>query len=172
MELFHDPATGRVAFSECAARRAGAMVHEELQAKFNVNLGESGVLCALGRDPGLVVKRDPRHFGSTYLMAPPGVLIDCPSPLQVRERPGVEFVRIERPFGTVFDPALSSTNQRIGQVMVSADSPEGLAARRAEVEAWFSERVVTAPAGATARELRAWQRRIRPDDDFGDTSWT
>jgi biotin carboxylase len=172
MELFHDPASGRITFGECAARRGGAMINEELLAKFNVDLGEASLLCALGRFELQAVKNDPRFFGSSFLLGRPGVLVDCPSPAELVALPGVEFVRIERPFGTLVPRGVEGTNQRIGQFMVAADTREALVRRLAEVRAWFEERLVVSPYGATARDLRAWQRGAVPDRDFGDTAWT
>ncbi|MGC9669667.1 ATP-grasp domain-containing protein [Planosporangium sp. 12N6] len=171
MELFYDPGTGALTFGECAARRGGGLVHEEVQAKFDVNLGEATLQCALGRTPELVVKQRPGVIGSGFLTGSPGILIRCPTPDQLLELPGVEFARIEFPYGTRIADDLASTNQRIGQVLIAADSPEELDARLAEVRTWFTDRVVTVPESARPRELRAWQRRTAPQDDFGDRLW-
>jgi biotin carboxylase len=171
MELFHDGTTGDLIFGECAARRGGVLIHEELQVKFNVNLAESAVFCALGRRPDLDVKLDTRSIGGAHLLASPGTLIECPTPAQVAARPGVVFARIERPYGTVTASGLASTNQRIGQFLVAADSDEQLARRFQEVRAWFAERARTIPLSATSRELRDWQRRDWPAADFSDTLW-
>lgn len=171
MELFHDPETGEVTFSECAARRGGALVHEELQAKFQVNLGESAVLCAIGQRPDPPVKIDPRVIGGGFLMGRPGTLVRCPTPAELTERPGVLFARIERPYGTRLAGEVSGTNDRIGQCLIAADSQGEFARRLAEVRAWFDERVVVVPEGAVNRELRAWQRSTWPGADFSDTAW-
>ncbi len=171
MELFHDAATGELAFSECAARRGGVLVHEELQAKFQVDLAESAVLCAIGRRPELQVKTDPRVIGGGFLMGRPGTLVRCPSPAEVTARPGVLFTRVERAFGTHVDSELANTNQRIAQCLVAADSEEEFAARLAEVRAWFDDQVVVIPDVVTTRELREWRRDTWPDADYGDTSW-
>jgi len=171
MELFHDPATGELAFSECAARRGGVLVHEELQAKFQVNLAESAVLCAIGRRPEPVVKTDPRVIGGGFLMGRPGTLVKCPTPAEITARPGVLFARVERPYGAHVDGELSNTNQRIAQCLVAADSEEEFADRLANVRAWFDEQVVVLPDVVTNRELRDWRRSTWPDADFGDTSW-
>ncbi|MFI9778717.1 hypothetical protein ACIHCV_29060 [Streptomyces sp. NPDC051956] len=171
MELFHDPATGELTFSECAARRGGALVHEELQAKFNVNLCDAALQCALGRRPELDVKERPETIGGTYLMAQPGTLIHSPAPADILALPGVEFVRVDRPYGTRFASSLASTNQRIGQFLVAADSEEQLLERFADVRAWFDERVIVVPDTTRARDLRAWQRHTWPETDFRDTLW-
>lgn len=172
MELFHDPETGEIAFSECAARRGGVLVHEELQAKFNVNIAESAVLCALGRRPELQVKKDGRAIGGAFLMGSPGILVDCPSPAEVAAQPGVLFARIERPFGTRIAAELANTNQRIGQFLYAADSEAELTRGIEQVRTWFEERVVTVPEGATNRQLRAWQRTAYPEADGGDVLWS
>jgi hypothetical protein len=171
MELFHDPATGELAFGECAARRGGVLVHEELQAKFQVNLAESAVLCALGRRPDLQVKTDPRVIGGGFLMGRPGTLIKCPTPAEITARPGVLFARVERPYGTKVLGELLNTNQRIAQCLVAADSEEELGRRLTEVRAWFDEQVVVIPDVLTNRERRAWQRDTWPEADFSDTTW-
>jgi hypothetical protein len=172
MELFHDPATGALTFSECAARRGGALVHEELQAKFGVSLGESAVLCAAGRRPDLPVKLDHRVIGGGFLISRPGTLLRCPSPADLCARPGVLFARIERPYGTRIAADLTGTNSRVGMALVAADSPDEFHQRLAEVRAWFDERLVVLPDNGTNRELRAWQRATWPAEDHGDTLWT
>lgn len=172
MELFHDPETGEPAFSECAARRGGALVHEELQAKFGVNITESAVLCAIGRRPDLRVKIDPRVIGGGFLMGRPGTLVKCPTPAEITARPGVLFARVERPYGSKVAGELANTNERIAQCLIAAESEEEFAQRLAEVRQWFDDQVVVLPDVLTNRERRAWQRATWPDADFSDTSWT
>jgi biotin carboxylase len=172
MELFHDKKTGELTFSECAARRGGALVHEELQAKFGVSLGESAVLCAAGRRPDLAVKVDHRVIGGAFLIGRPGTLLRCQTPAELCARPEVLFARIERPYGTRITSDLAGTNTRVGQCLVAADSPEEFYDRLAEVRAWFDERLIVLPDKAINRDLRAWQRETWPDADFSDTAWT
>jgi len=171
MELFHDEASGELIFGECAARRGGALTHEDIQAKFGVHLGDCAVMCSLDRRPEIDVKIRPETIGSGYLIGRPGVLLRCPTAAELRELPGVEFARIEQPYGIRLAGDLAGTNQRLGQVLVGAASEEELAERLAAVRAWFAERVVTVPEGATTRELRAWQRETTPQDDLRDTLW-
>jgi biotin carboxylase len=170
LEAFHDPDTGELTFSECAARRGGGLVHEELQIKFNVHLGECALLCAMGRRPSLDVKHRPGSIAMGFLTGKPGVLIRCPTPAELTALPDVEFARIEAPYGTRFASGLANTNTRVGQVLVSADTPERVTARLAEVRAWFADRVVAVPDRARPRELRAWQRETI-GDDFRDSLW-
>lgn len=172
MELFHDPATGSLTFSECAARRGGALVHEELQAKFGVSLGESAVLCAARRRPELTVKTDPRVIGGGFLMGRPGTLWRCPAPAELTAREGVLFARVEKPFGSHIPASLAGTGTRIAQCLVAADTPAGFYDRLAEVRAWFDGEVVVMPDKARNRDLREWQRATWPDADYRDTVWT
>jgi hypothetical protein len=171
MELFHDRASGKVTFGECAARRGGVLVHEEVQAKFNVDLCDAALLCALGHRPEPLVKVAPQVVGSTFLPGRPGTLVDCPTPDEVLALPDVRFVRLECPPGTRFPATVNSTNQRVGQVMVAARSEERLLRRLGEVREWFEQRIAVLPDGATIRELRAWQAARTPGVEWGDPLW-
>lgn len=172
MELFHDPRTGALVFGECAARRGGGLIHEQLQAKFNVNTAEAALLCALGRKPEPLVKTRPEVIGSTFLITPPGTVIDFPSPAELCTVPGVEFARLERPRGQHYGAGLANTNQRIGQVLVGAETEEQMVERFDELGRWYRERLVVLPDGLTGGELRAWQQRHWPDKDCGDVLWS
>lgn len=173
MELFHQPETGRLVFSECAARRGGALIHEQVQAKFGVHLGEAVVSCALGRPPEADVVLRQGMVGTSYLSGRSGIVFDCPSPAQVRELPGVEFARIEFPAGQMFSGTIDNTNHRMGQVLVSAADEQELQERFAAVRSWFASQLVVAPPNATGRQLRAWRSEVlRPDADYRDHTWS
>ena len=171
MVLFHDPRTGEITFSECAARRGGGLIHEELQAKFGVHLGECAVLCAIGQRPAPppLAKADPRVIGGAYLQGRPGILVRCPTAAEISQRACVLFARIERPYGKRLSGEVTGTNDRLGQVLIAADSEEEFTRRLAEVRAWFDERVIVIPESTTNRELRAWQHQTWPEADFTDT---
>ncbi|MEU4216684.1 ATP-grasp domain-containing protein [Actinoplanes sp. NPDC026623] len=168
MELFHDPSSGRVVFSECAARRGGALTEEEILAKFGVDLGKAAVQCALGRKPELDVQVRAGTVGSVYFTSRPGTLVDCPSPAELTELPDVSFARIELPIGYRMAGAADSTTTRIGMAMITAADPESLEQRRAEVLQWFDERLVVIPAATTSAELRDWHREASTTDEFAD----
>ncbi|MFI7410243.1 ATP-grasp domain-containing protein [Streptomyces sp. NPDC049627] len=171
MELFHDPDTGGLTFSECAARRGGALLHEQVQAKFGIHLGEAALLLALGRKPSADVELRSEYIGTSYLKGRAGIHFSCPSPAELRALPGVEFARVEFPVGATFLGDIDNTNHRMGQILVSAATEEELQTRFDEVRAWFDERLVVAPVDVTGRELRAWGRELRPDADFSDPLW-
>ncbi|MFF8940361.1 ATP-grasp domain-containing protein [Streptomyces paradoxus] len=172
MELFHDPRAGALTFSECAARGGGALIDEQVMAKFGVNFGEAALACALGRRPEAEITYRPELVGTTYLPGRTGIVFGCPAPAELRALPGVEFARVEFPVGQRFNADVDSTNHRMGQVLVSASDDQELQKRFEAVRAWFDERLVVAPDAATGRELRAWHREVlRPDADFGDQLW-
>lgn len=168
MELFHDPGSGRVVFSECAARRGGALTEEEILAKFGVDLGEAAVQCALGWKPELDVRVRAGTVGSVYFTSRPGTLASCPTPAELTEIPDVSFARIELPIGYRMAGAADSTTTRIGMAMINAADPASLEQRRAEILQWFNERVVVIPPASTSAELREWGRRAGTADEFAD----
>jgi biotin carboxylase len=170
MELFKPPGGGPLVFGECAARRGAALVQEEVLCKFRVDLAEEAVRAAIGWQPRLDVKVAPETVGTTYLTGRPGrpgVLVSCPPASEVRARPGARYARIEEPPGSVIG-ALDSTSSRIGQVMMTAASPAELESRLAEINAWFGDRVIVVPRGATKAELRAWQGESWPGSETQD----
>ncbi|MEU5217689.1 hypothetical protein AB0G79_16025 [Streptomyces sp. NPDC020807] len=171
MELFHDPESGTLTFGECAARRGGGLIHEQIQAKFGVHIGECAVQAVLGRRPVIEPKVRPEVFGGTYLPGRPGILLDCPDPAELTALPQVEFARIEHPVGTHFAAGPANTSQRVGQFMVVAETVEQLTARFDEVRQWFDERLTVLPDDLTTSGRREFQRSWRPDADFRDTLW-
>ncbi|WP_433258392.1 ATP-grasp domain-containing protein [Streptosporangium sp. CA-135522] len=171
MELFHDRSSGTLTFGECAARRGGGLIHEQIQAKFGVNIAECAVQIALGRRPEIEVKVRPEVFGGTYLPGRPGTLLGCPTPADLLALPYVEFARIEHPVGTHFAAGPANTSQRVGQFMVVADSIEQLTERFEDVRRWFDERLWMLPEELSTRGKRDFQREWRPTADFGDTLW-
>ncbi|MET9398057.1 hypothetical protein [Kitasatospora sp. NPDC002965] len=171
MELFHDAASGSLTFGECAARRGGGLIHEQIQAKFGVNVAECAVRIALGARPEIKPEVRPEIFGGTYLPGRPGTLLGCPTAADLVALPQVEFARVEHPVGTRFAAGPANTSQRVGQFMVVAESVEELTGRFEEVRRWFDERLWVLPEHLTTGGRREFQRAWQPGADFGDTLW-
>jgi hypothetical protein len=171
MELFHDPDTGELIFGECNGRRGGALVPEEIFYKFNVDLGEEAVRCALGLTPRLDVKVSPDSIGNTYLLGPAGTLVSSPSPAEVLAREGTRFVTLEEPVGSVNPGSYEDMNTYIGMAVVAAPDADALYRRMAELRDWFSSQLIVAPPGVSPRTLRRWHRQTWPGKDLGDASY-
>lgn len=155
-------------FWHASPRCGGALTYEEVLSKFNVDLGEAALLCAIGRQPGLNIKVRPEVVGAAYLPGRTGTLISCPSPVELMDQPNVDFARIETPFGAQISEVATDTSQRLGQLLLAAESVEHLATRVEELRAWFDQRLVVAEPGLTPDERRSWQRQNWPAADFRD----
>lgn len=162
MELFHRG--GEVFFSECAARRGGALVHEQIECKFGVDLGEASLSLAIGERPDVTVSVRPGIVGSTYIKSPPGVLFAVPSHEEVMSLPDVEYAVLTHSVGAGLPASISDTTQRIGQVMLRTATLEEFYKRSEEVLAWFDERITVVPSGLKVRELRAMQTALGGDN--------
>jgi biotin carboxylase len=170
MEVFDDEESGRLVFSECAARRGGSFLEEQIIAKFGVSLAEAAVQCALGIRPEIKPERQPGVFGYVFLPYTPGILFSTPSAEELAERPGVEYAMVEYPVGFAMYP-MNSTLDKVGQVLLFAESREELFQRADEVVTWFGERTVIVPPKASARELRQWYARHVPDGKRATSAW-
>jgi hypothetical protein len=170
MELFHDPRTGRLAFGECAARRGGGLIEEEVFRKFGVSLAEAAVHCALGLPPVLAPVHRSTEVGSVYLPYTSGVLLATPSAEELTALPNVEYALIEWPVGFT-TPMMKSTINKVGQVLLTADSRPELLRRGTEIVSWFAERTVIVPPKATARQLREWYARVAPEGGRAAAAW-
>ncbi|WP_435208460.1 ATP-grasp domain-containing protein [Streptomyces sp. bgisy034] len=170
MELFHDLETGRIAFGECAARRGGGLVQEEVHCKFGVDLAAAGLLCAIGRNPEQQVSVRPDVIGTALFSPQPGTLLDSPTAAEMLQFPGVEFATMEMPIGTT--PGTRDTSTHQGAVLLAAPSVTEFDKRVAEVRSWYAERTTVLPPSLRKEELKQWQRRIWPDRDFDNPLYT
>jgi biotin carboxylase len=168
MELFYDRASDRIVFSECGARRGGALTQEENHSKFNVDMGDAALMCALGRRPELNVKVRPAEVACVFLPSREGTLVSYPSRAEILAQPNVEFVRMELPFGTKTASGFADSVERVGAVLMAAEGLDQLFRRVDEVRRWFDERMVVAPTEGTVRERWAWQHEHWPLSDSGD----
>ena len=154
MELFHDVETDEVWFSECAARRGGGLIHEEIDRKFSVDLGDAALRAAAGLAPELEPAVRPGVVGATFLPQQEGILLECPSAGDLLSRPSVEYARIELPVGFHMRGSVSDTIGRVGQVLLRTPSMPAFLAASNDTVAWFSERMVVLPTTLSPAELR------------------
>lgn len=168
MELFRPKDGGPLMFGECAARRGAAMIFEEVLWKFNVDLAEETLRAALGWPPRLEVKVRPGAIGTTNVNAPAGVLLSIPSIAEIMRQPGVVYARVEMPVGATIADQIADAASRLSEVLVTADDPDQLQQRFADVRTWFLDQLIVVPPKATHRTLRAWQQKIWPSSQVGD----
>ena len=172
MEMFFDPASGELTFGECAARRGGGLLTEEIMAKSGVDMGELALCCALGAPPDLKVTQRPETIGSTFLTVPAGIMLSCPSNAQILERPLVEYAWIEKADGTRFSSRAHNTvDNVVGQVLLAAESEAHLVENLAAVRSWFSRESVVLPDVRTQRDLRHWRAGTQPGAVSGEDLW-
>jgi ATP-grasp domain len=167
MELFY--ADGKLVFSECAARRGGGLIHETVECKFGVDLGDAALTIALGERPEVRVTPRPGIVGSTYITAPPGVLFAVPATREIMALPDVEFAAISTPVGGTLPAAVADTVTRIGQVMLRTQTAGRFSERCDEIVDWFASRVTVVPPNLKLRELRALQPALGYPDGQLDT---
>lgn len=170
MELFHDAESGRLVFGECAARRGGGLIEEEVAHQFGVSLATAAVHCALGVKPVLEPQIRPGTVGCVYLPYTPGTLMATPSASEVAARPNVEFAMVEWPIGFTMRP-VASTIMKIGQAMLTAHSRAELFQRADDLVAWFGERTVILPVQATPAELRHWYAQVGSEGRRAHSVW-
>lgn len=168
MELFHERGTGRVVFSECAARRGGALTQEEVHAKFNVDLGEAALLCAVGRRPELEVKLNPKLVGCAGLYGPAGTVVSYPTQAEMVDQPNVTFARTWVPIGAQLTTKFSATADMLAAMLLVTDSIEEFHERVTQLRDWFGERLLVAEPELTRRQLREWQAEHWPERDYYD----
>ncbi|MBM7086359.1 ATP-grasp domain-containing protein [Micromonospora humidisoli] len=169
MELFRERATGRIVFSECAARRGGALTQEQVMAKFNVDLGEAALLCAVGRKPQLDVKVNPGVVGCAGLYGPAGTILGYPDVDALMARPDVAFVQFWVPPGATLNTKFSASADMLGAVLLISDSVAGFDKRVVETREWFDSRLAVAEPVLTGGQRWEWVRRQWPDRNYSDS---
>jgi len=168
MELFRERGTGRIIFSECAARRGGALTQEQVLAKFNVDLGEAALLCAIGRRPEIEVKVHPKVVGCAGLYGPAGTVVDYPTPDELLGQPNVTFAQMWVPPGANLNLKFSASADMLGAVLLITESVAEFDERVSQLRRWFGERLVVAEPALTSGQRWAWQHRNWPDRDYRD----
>ena len=86
-------------FSECAARRAGGPIRDQIRYKFGVDLAADGVRALLEPvgEPDVRVREG--VVASTFLPLRPGVVLGYPAAAQVLAQPDVVHARVFVPRG-------------------------------------------------------------------------
>ncbi|MGE5827262.1 MAG: ATP-grasp domain-containing protein [Micromonosporaceae bacterium] len=168
MELFREQGTGRVVFSECAARRGGALTQEQVFAKFNVDLAEAAVLCAVGQRPQIDVKVNRNVVGCAGLYGPAGTVVSYPTSDEIMAQPNVKYAQMWVPLGASLNSKFSASADMLGAALLVTASVEEFDERVVALREWFSERLAVAEAGLTPKQRRAWQQKHWPERRYRD----
>ncbi|MEU1603785.1 ATP-grasp domain-containing protein [Micromonospora matsumotoense] len=169
MELFRERETGRIVFSECAARRGGALTQEQVMAKFNVDLAEAALLCAVGRKPQLDVKVHPGVVGCAGLYGPAGTIVSYPDVDALMAQPDVAFVQLWVPPGATLSNKFSASADMLGAVLLISDSVAEFDQRVVDTRQWFDDRLAVAEQVLTGGQRWEWVRRQWPDRNYSDS---
>ncbi|WP_155374816.1 ATP-grasp domain-containing protein [Catellatospora vulcania] len=155
MELFHQPETGTLVFSECAARRAGGPISDQIRYKYGVDLAEAGVRALLEpvAEPQVQVREG--VVASTFLPLRPGVVLGCPTVAQVLAQPDVVHARLFVPKGMRVQGGAANTFARMGEVTVHTADVDTAQRRLTELADWFRQHIEVLPLAPTLRELFA-----------------
>ncbi|HEX6683372.1 MAG TPA: ATP-grasp domain-containing protein [Candidatus Limnocylindrales bacterium] len=154
MELFHQPCGG-IAFGECAARRGGGPIRDQVRYKFGVDLAYYGVRALLEQVEDIPTAIVDGSVASAYLPLVPGTLLDHPSVQELVALPDVVSARIFVPKGLRTPPlggGGGNTFGRMGEFTVHTFG--SASARLDEVSEWFAARLRVVPLHTTMRELR------------------
>lgn len=161
LELLRERGTGEILFGECAARRGGAMIQEDVALKHGFSLAAAAVDIALRRpirEPG---PTDERFVGMTYLYLPPGTIVSLAEPEQLRELGFVHDVHISALVGPNDTPSSMSTSYRQGMCVVSGGSAAELEDNMRCARKRFRECSSVAPTLGTKAEIRAFMAAQR-----------
>lgn len=155
MELFHQPDTGRLVFSECAARRAGGPIRDQIRYKYGVDLAADGVRALLEPVGEPAVRVRDGVVASTFLPLRPGVVLGCPTAGEVLAQPDVVHARIFVPKGMRIQGNAANTFARMGEVTVHTADVATAQRRLVEIADWFTAHIEVLPLTPTLRELYA-----------------
>ena len=153
MELFRQPGQDEFVFGECAARRGGAMIQEEVEVLHSVSLAGAAVDIALGRPPHVTSSLHPRHIGTTYLHLPRGTIIDIATNEDMTSMAYVERAHISAMLGVNDPPRRPTSSDRQGMCVVSGDSFEDLDRNMRLARREFQRLSVVAPTFRPRGEL-------------------
>ncbi|MEU8927780.1 ATP-grasp domain-containing protein [Kitasatospora sp. NPDC048545] len=169
LEFFRLPDGGLV-FSECAARRGGAMVEEEIRLARSVSLAEASVDLCLGAAPQTAPTAQVLEVGSIHPKLPAGVVLDLPNIHRLAQQDGVEYVRYFTYLGATSSGSFTSTDQRAAAMLVSAPTLTELDKRLEHVETMFLDETVLSP-NASPRHMREFQVEVLGRGDLADRSY-
>ncbi|MGY2026947.1 ATP-grasp domain-containing protein [Nocardia gipuzkoensis] len=160
MELFRR-GKGDILFSECAVRRGGGLIQEEVLQKTGIDLAENAVRAALRLPPNLTMRVNAAVVGSTFLSSRyEGVLLTCPRSQDIEKLADVVYATVEASPGEIIRN-VDSTAVPLGAALIQAGGLNEFHSRAQELQSWFGSQVETVPFDAPRAVLRERDQRRR-----------
>lgn len=147
---------GGLVFSECAARIGGALIAETIEHKYGFDLFTDSLTVAAGGDLPELPPGRREVVGWSFLPMRPGRLVRHLGTDALRRLDGVEYVRIERELGSVTRSLAHGTTERLGQVLLVADSFAEWQRRQDRLVAAFEDSLVIEDAPGEGQRLQTW----------------
>lgn len=138
MELFYDSSSKKIKFGECAARIPGNYIAETFKQMFKIDLYEILLQISVG-DEVLVPsgKQTAGYYGYTFIPNPPTKENSLPRRENVLNLKGVVKVKYEWKNGEELPNSKEATSNRVGMVLLKAESEEALNERINFVQDYF-----------------------------------
>ncbi|MFD4434185.1 acetyl-CoA carboxylase biotin carboxylase subunit family protein, partial [Nocardia sp. NPDC058497] len=164
---FFRTADDRLVFSECAARRGGASIEEEVRHSRATSLAAASLDLCLGSAPTIGSDEPLLEVGTVHPKLTSGVVLDLPRTSQLLEMPGVEYTRYFSYLGATTSGSTTSTSDRDAVFLVGAGSLGELDGRLDAVEAAFLSQAIVSP-NRTPGDMRGFQHTTLGRDDLID----
>lgn len=158
LEFFRLPDGGLV-FSECAARRGGVFIQEEIQLSRSTSLAAAATDLCLDAQPKATPTEPACEVGSVHPKLPSGVVLDLPRAEELIALDGVDYVRFYTYLGATSAGPGGSLYQPAAAMLVSAPTLAELDVRLNQVETAFVEGAVVSP-GTSPGHMRDFQSEV------------
>jgi biotin carboxylase len=169
MELLLESTSDTLYFGECAARRGGGMIEEEVVTKHSFSLAEAAVDVAVGTpvSPPTTMPLN-RHVGTTYLNLPRGTIIKLPDPKRFCAPDYVHDLYVSALLGVNDTPSVRTSAQQQAKCVVSGKDAAELRINMRRAQEDFIAQSLVAPTFGTKAEQRAfmatyedaWRRQL------------
>jgi hypothetical protein len=129
-------------FSECAARAGGGWIADSIRRKFGFDMHVEQIRCLIGEEMGKPTRAE-TAFGWTWLRAPAGRVVRCPTQADVRQLSGVVSGETSVRVGIESPDMSMSTTPCAGRILVEGASEADVRELLLTHRAWFSTNVNT-----------------------------
>lgn len=160
-------------FSECAARRGGAAIEEEIRISRGISLADASIDFCLGSAPSAITSTpilDSKleRIGSVHPKLPAGTLIDLPNMDVIRKTPGLKYSSIHTHLGKASRGHAESTADSDAVFVMGAPTLNQLDIILQEVQNAFYEGARVIPL-SSGKDARFYQNNVMGRHDLVDS---